>query len=109
MKKPPMQRIIRVAVLPPLKLVLEFEDGRVVVADLTQLAAKGGVFARLRDEKYFKKVKLANGGRSVAWPNRLDFCADALYVSQAKIRRHKPTINAFGAQIFVPAAEVVAA
>ena len=109
MSKLKMHRIVQAVPLRPLSLLVEFDDGRFVLADLTNVADRGGVFERLRDPRYFKKAKIVNGGRAIAWPDRLDFCADALYVHQARSRRKKPTINAFGAQIFVPATEVVAA
>ncbi len=109
MSKVKMPRITRVVPLPPLKLVLEFDDGSVVLADLRGVAERGGLFLRLLDDRYFKRAKIANGGRSLAWPNRLDFCADAFYVAQVNRRRTQPITNSFGAHIFSPAGKAIAA
>ena len=107
MKNRKLPRISNVAVLPPSRLVLEFDDGSVVLVDMEPVASKGGVFERLKDERYFRRVRISNGGRSLAWPERLDFCADAFYVKLPARRKH--VTNAFGAQVFGPSAEVVAA
>jgi hypothetical protein len=104
-----IHRIVRVVPLPPLNLIVQFDDGRVVMADLSGVAERGGIFERLRDDSYFKRAKTTNGGRAVAWPNGLDFCADALYVTQVRSRRAKPTTNVFGAHIFTPTTVVTAA
>jgi hypothetical protein len=72
--------IKRVAHLGERRLALVFDDGQVVVADFAAAAQKGGVFAPLRDEAVFKKVRIARHGRALVWPNDLDFCADGLYL-----------------------------
>ena len=105
----PLPRIARVAPLAPLSLVVQFDDGTIVVADLSAVAARGAVFARLGDERYFKRARVTNGGRAVAWPHGLDFCADALYLDQVPRHKAQTAINSFGARIFAPSAEVIAA
>lgn len=95
-------RIEKVARLSGKKLALEFDDGRIVVADFEGVAARGGVFEPLNDPVFFRKVRAARGGRALAWPQGLDFCADALYVPQARPRQSPPAETPFGAKVFVP-------
>jgi hypothetical protein len=63
------------------RLRLRFADGRVGRVDLSDLVARGGVFARLRDGGEFARVRVAGGGRWLEWPGDIDLCADALYQS----------------------------
>jgi len=37
-----------------------------------------GVFSELKDEQYFKQVRVAYG--SVEWPNEQDFSKDTVYL-----------------------------
>ncbi len=106
---PLLKRIVRVIAFSPARIVIEFEDGRVVMADLTEVINRGGVFEKFRDERFFKRVRVGNGGRSIVWPHGIDFCADAFYLGQANVGDSVAVTNSFGARIFVPAAEVVAA
>ncbi len=59
-------------------LRLIYDDGCVVRADFSRLIRRGGVFASLGKESFFRRAKVRNGGREVAWPGPIDFCADAL-------------------------------
>jgi hypothetical protein len=72
-----MKRIKTIKVTGPMELTLLFDNGKTIVKDFKSLAAKGGVFARLRDRKFFAKVKLSEG--TVLWPGDLDLCPDVLY------------------------------
>ncbi|MBD2160760.1 DUF2442 domain-containing protein [Limnothrix sp. FACHB-1083] len=42
-----------------------------------------GVFQELRDEAYFRKVKVFNG--TVTWPNEQDICPDTLYLDSIPV------------------------
>ena len=88
-------------------MALVFDDETVVVADFEPTAVKGGVFARLRDPSYFKKARIAEEGHALAWPNGLDFCADALYGPRRRTK--KPRRTAYGVQIFPEAGALVEA
>jgi hypothetical protein len=105
---PLLKRIVRVVAFSPARIVIEFDDGRVVMADLSEVINRGGVFEKFRDERFFKRVRVGNGGRSIVWPHGIDFCADAFYLGQATIRDSEIVTNPFGARIFTPSAEVVA-
>jgi hypothetical protein len=94
--------IKKLALLSDLKLALVFDDETVLVANFEATAAKGGIFARLLNPDYFKRVRIAQKGRSLAWPQGLDFCTDALY---GPLRRTKtPRQTTYGVQIFPEAA-----
>lgn len=58
-------------------LKLTFDNQEIRVFDTTLFLEKG-VFKELKDENYFKKVKVAFG--SVEWPNEQDFSKDTLYL-----------------------------
>ena len=45
--------------------------------DVTPFLEKG-IFSELKDESYFKQVRVAFG--SVEWPNEQDFSKDTLYL-----------------------------
>ncbi len=59
------------------KLEITFDSGEVGVYDCSCLL-DFGVFRELRDESYFKKVKVAHG--TVVWPNEQDICPDTIYL-----------------------------
>lgn len=93
-------RIERAANLGELKLALVFDDGRIVLVDMAKTAKKGGVFAKLKDPKYFSRVRPIRSGRALAWPGELEFCADALYGTGVRKRRPKPNATPFDARVF---------
>lgn len=77
-----MYTIEQINPLPDFFLELKYSDGGVVVADFKPIIAKGGVFAGLADPQFFSQVRLGERGRSVEWPDELDFCADSFRISQ---------------------------
>lgn len=103
------RRIVSAVALPPLRVVLEFDDGLIVLVDFAGVAKRGGLFEQLSDPTFFKRVRIANHGRALAWPKGLDFCADAFYLAEAPKRHVRPTEGNFGALIFAPSEEVAAA
>ncbi len=63
-------------------LRVTFDDGLSGEYDLTDLIANGPVFARLKDEAYFKTVSVGEHGHTFGWNlndlgNEIDFCPDA--------------------------------
>ncbi len=62
----------------PYRLVLTYDDGRTIEADIEPFIHRGGVFAPLADWDVFRNVRLGARGRSVCWPGDVDLCADAL-------------------------------
>jgi hypothetical protein len=63
-------------------LRVTFDDGLSGEYDLTDLIARGPVFAPLKDEAYFKTVAVGEYGHTFGWNlddlgNEIDFCPDA--------------------------------
>ena len=59
------------------KLKLQFENGEQKIFDVTPYLDKG-IFVELKDENYFKQVRVAFG--SIEWPREQDFSRDTLYL-----------------------------
>jgi len=73
-----MNRIQSFAIEANRRLRLTYSDGVSVTLDVQPLIDAGGVFAALRDDAVFNRVKIGAGGRSIEWPGDIDLCADAL-------------------------------
>ena len=59
---------------------LAWHDGAETVAKFKHLVGHG-VFERLRDPAFFEQVSIEQDGRVLAWPDGIDFCADALWLA----------------------------
>ena len=59
---------------------IEFTDNTTYSFDLKPFIKTGNVFEILEDDSIFNKVKIAEDGRSLEFPNELDFCADSLWL-----------------------------
>ena len=59
------------------KLKIEFVNDEVKVFDATPFLDRG-IFQELKDETYFRQVRVAFG--SIEWPNEQDFSKDTLYL-----------------------------
>ena len=77
-----MREIIKVEVLQDYKLLLTFDNNIKKIKDMKPYIEKG-VFRKLKDEEYFKKVKLQYG--TISWENDMDLCADSLYEQSEEI------------------------
>lgn len=71
-----MHNVIRSFYLKDYKLLLEFDDKKIKIVDLSS-EIWGPIFEPLKDLNYFKKVKVKEG--TISWPNEADFCPDVLY------------------------------
>jgi hypothetical protein len=63
-------------------LLVTFNDGLSGEYDLTELIARGPVFAPLKDEAYFRTVAVGEYGHTFGWNlddvgNEIDFCPDS--------------------------------
>ena len=65
------------------KLEVTFANGEIGIYDCTPLL-DFGVFQELRDNTYFRRVRIVNG--TVAWPHEQDICPDTLYEDSARIQ-----------------------
>jgi len=71
--------VTHVEVLDDHRLRLSFEDGTTGEVDLSDLLARGGVFAQLRDVAYFGQVRVDPDGGTITWPNDTDVAPEMLY------------------------------
>ena len=63
-------------------LRVTFDDGVSGEYDLSDLIARGPIFARLKDKEYFKTVAVGEHGHTFGWNlddegHEIDFCPDA--------------------------------
>ena len=68
------------------QLEVTFANGEIGIYDCTPLL-DFGVFQELRDNTYFRRVRIVNG--TVAWPHEQDICPDTLYEDSARIQPAK--------------------
>jgi hypothetical protein len=72
--------ITEVVPLDGLRIRATFSDGAVKEIDLTDLMAKGRVFAPIRDRReIFEKISVNPETRTVEWPNQVDLDPEVLY------------------------------
>jgi hypothetical protein len=72
-----MDKVVSVKALENYLLEIEFEDGLRKTIDIRPFIGEG-ISAALRDEAYFRQVKLEDGG-GIAWDNGYDFCPNFLH------------------------------
>lgn len=59
---------------------LAFSDGAVMDVDLGPILDRGGVFARIRDDRAaFEEVHVDPATETIAWPGEIDLDAAVLY------------------------------
>ncbi len=81
-------------------LRLWFSDGAVKDVDVSGLLARGGVFARVRDDRsVFAEVRVKPDSGTIEWPGDVDLDPDVLYgraqpASGASIERRTVTESA---------------
>jgi len=63
--------------LPHYKLKIRFKNDEEKLFDVKPYLNKG-IFSELKDQAYFKQVRVAFG--AVEWPNEQDFSKDTLYL-----------------------------
>ena len=74
-----MKDVISVQPTGGYRLLLTFDDGESREADVATLTSFDGVFAPLRDESYFRQVRVNSDVGTIVWPNGADLCPDVLY------------------------------
>lgn len=80
-----MNRIIEVKPLDNYQILVTFQNGEKRIKDMKPYLEKG-VFKKLKDEKFFKTVRVAYG--TVSWEEEIDLCADSIYET-SKIYKEK--------------------
>ncbi len=63
-------------------LLITFNNGEHKLFDVKPYLSKG-LFASLKDNNLFRRVKPFNG--SILWPGDLDLCPDTLYEDSVKV------------------------
>lgn len=76
-----LKDIVEVAVRPPHKLFIRFEDGVSGEFDVAAATNLAGVFAPLRDEAFFASVEINRELGAVQWSNGADLDPDVMYAS----------------------------
>ena len=71
--------VTHVDVLDDHRLRLSFEDGTTGEVDVSDLIARGGVFAQLPDVTYFRQVRVDPAAGTITWPNDTDVAPETLY------------------------------
>jgi hypothetical protein len=77
------------------KVHLRFADGLAADVDLSYLCEFGGVFEPLRDIEFFRRLKVDDGGNTIAWPNEADIAPETLYdhVQRAAYEKRRALSN----------------
>lgn len=78
-----MREVIKVTPLEDYKLELVFDDGKRKIKDIKPYLEKG-IFKELKDNSFFKSVKIAYG--AISWDGRIEMCADSLYETSEEIK-----------------------
>ena len=71
--------VIDVKALSKSRLFLKFKDGTEGTIDLRKHIQFTGIFEKLKDESFFKKVEVSSELGTVRWPNGADLDPDVLY------------------------------
>ena len=78
-----LKDVVEVRALGKYRVHLRFEDGVEGDLDLGGVIESKGIFAPLRDEKEFAKVRLHSDLGTIVWPNGADLDPDVLYAKVA--------------------------
>jgi hypothetical protein len=73
-------RITNVRHVEAYRLMVTFSDGLEAELDFRdRIVGRGGVFAALEENEFFRRVSVDSEAKTLAWPNGVDFCPDVLY------------------------------
>lgn len=78
-----LKDVVEVQPLGGYRVHLRFEDGVEGDLDLGKVIEFNGIFAPLRDEQEFAKVRLHSELGTIVWPNGADLDPDVLYAAVA--------------------------
>lgn len=76
-----LKDVVEVRPLGGYRVHLRFEDGVEGDLDLGKVIEFNGIFAALRDEREFEKVRLHGELGTIVWPNGADLDPDVLYAA----------------------------
>jgi hypothetical protein len=78
-------RISGVEVSGPLTLKLRLTDGSHIVRNFRSLS-KRGVFKKIADSAFFRRVRINKDFGTIEWPGGLDLCPDSLIDGGRRLR-----------------------
>jgi hypothetical protein len=78
--------VIEVNALDGHQLLLTFTGGEQRRIEIRAIVPFDGVFASLKDESYFRQVRVNPDSGTIVWPNGADICPDVLY-EQSVVRQ----------------------
>ena len=78
-----MLKVVDIQPKDSYKILVTLSNGKQGVFDVSPYLDKG-IFKELKDENYFRRVKIAFGG--IVWPNSQDFSADTIECELKKIQ-----------------------
>ena len=78
-----MKEVIEVKPLPDYKLLLVFSNKEQRIKDMKPYLEKG-IFKQLKNEQFFKNVKVIYG--AISWNETIELCADSLYDTSIPVR-----------------------
>ncbi|MCR4317722.1 MAG: DUF2442 domain-containing protein [Planctomycetes bacterium] len=70
-------RVRKAKAIENFKVEIEFSNGEFRVYDCSAIL-EFGVFKRLKDENYFRQLRVLDG--TICWPEGQDICLDTLYL-----------------------------
>jgi len=71
--------IIEARAMRERRLFVKFDDGTEGTIDITTVTRFDGMFAALRDQAIFARVRVDPELGTVVWPTGADLCPDVLY------------------------------
>jgi hypothetical protein len=77
-------QIAEIEVMPEYKLYVRFINGESKLFDVGPYLSRG-VFKELKNESYFRKVRIISSG--IEWPHEQDLSADTLYYRGIPFRK----------------------
>ena len=80
----PLLDIKKVRVLEDYCLEITFEDSVVGIVNISESVTFDGVFEPLKDENYFRQVKVNPDTGTIEWPNGADLDPVVLYAQITK-------------------------
>lgn len=80
-----MNRIIDVKALNDYKILVIYQNGEQRIKDMKPYLEKG-VFKKLKNEEFFKSVKVSFG--TISWGEEIDLCADSIYETSEKYEKN---------------------
>ncbi|MBI5763217.1 MAG: DUF2442 domain-containing protein [Planctomycetes bacterium] len=80
--------VIDVALGEGHRLILTFAGGERREVDMGAMVSFDGVFEPLKDDAYFRQVRVDPDVGTIVWPNGADICPDVLFEKGRQVTDH---------------------